>query len=54
MNSAISVMIAKGTMPPVPKYQIRQSTEMIAAPAFSAWPPGSFLATEVTLPASLP
>ncbi|CUI00331.1 hypothetical protein PHA8399_02460 [Leisingera aquaemixtae] len=54
MNSAASVISTRGRKPPVLKYQIRQMKERPAALAFSMWPPGSLVAAEVTLPASLP
>lgn len=36
------------------EYQIKQINERPAAPAFNIWPPGSLVAAEDTLPASLP
>ena len=54
MNSAQIVMISSGSSPPELKYQISVSTEIAAAEAFSTCPPGSFLAAEVTFPASFP
>ena len=54
MNSAARVIRSERQKPPELKYQIRQSSESAAAPAFSIWPPGSLVAAEVTLPASLP
>ena len=54
MNSAASVIRNSGKKPPVLKYQIRQISESPAAAAFSACPPGSLVAAEVTFPASLP
>ena len=53
MKRAASVMMKSGKKPPELKYQIRHSSETIAAPRLSICPPGSFSAADVTLPREL-
>ena len=54
MNSAANVIRIIGSRPPELKYQTRQISDSAAAEAFRACPPGSLVAAEDTLPASLP